>query len=65
MLGTESCKTRLIMKCKDQPHGESSQIKNPHNYRRQPGNRKHLQLTSNLFAGHVRQHLKKDLSITV
>jgi hypothetical protein len=37
----------------------------PHNCRRPPGNRKHLQLTSNLIAGCVQQHLKKDLSLTV
>jgi hypothetical protein len=28
--------------------------KKPHNYRRPPGDRKHLQLTSNLIAGCVR-----------
>jgi hypothetical protein len=39
--------------------------KNPHNYRRQLGDRKHLQLISNLIVGCVRQHLKKDLSLIV
>jgi hypothetical protein len=33
--------------------------KKPHNYRRPPGDRKHLQLTSNLIARCVHQHLKK------
>jgi hypothetical protein len=37
--------------------------KNPHNCRRPPGDRKHLQLTSNLIAGCVRQHLKKKISL--
>jgi hypothetical protein len=75
----ESCKTRLIMKCKEgscpwrlyaRPE-EGSTIwriitnKNSHNYRRPPRDCKHLQLTSNLIAGCVRQHLKKDLSLTV
>jgi hypothetical protein len=48
-----------------QPHGGSSQIKKPHNCRRPPGDRKHLQLTSNLIAGYVRQYLKKYISLTV
>jgi hypothetical protein len=36
--------------------------KNSHNCRRPSGDRKHLQLTSNLIVGCVRQHLKKTLS---
>jgi hypothetical protein len=36
-----------------------------HNYRRPPEDRKHLQLTSNLITGCVRQHLKKNFSLTV
>jgi hypothetical protein len=39
--------------------------KNPHNYRRPLGDRKHSQLTSNLIAGCARQYLKKDLSLRV
>jgi hypothetical protein len=39
--------------------------KNPHNCRRPPGDRKHLQLTTNLIVGCVRQHLNKDFSLTV
>jgi hypothetical protein len=39
--------------------------KNSHNCRRPLGDRKHLQLTSNLIAGCVRQHLKKDLSLSI
>jgi hypothetical protein len=39
--------------------------KNSHNCRRPPGDRKHLQLTSNLITGYVRQYLKKNLSLTV
>jgi hypothetical protein len=39
--------------------------KKPHNCRRPPGDRKHLQLTSSLITGYVRQHLKKDLSLTL
>jgi hypothetical protein len=44
---------------RNQSHGGSITNKNTHNYRRPPGNRKHLQLTSNLIVGCVRQHLKK------
>jgi hypothetical protein len=36
-----------------------------HNCRRPPGDRKHLQLISNLITGYVRQYLKKNLSLTV
>jgi hypothetical protein len=75
----ESYKTRLIMKCKEgscpwrlyaRPEEGSTTWriitnKNPHNCRRLPGDRKHLQLTSNLIVGCVRQHLKNDLSLTV
>jgi hypothetical protein len=39
--------------------------KNSHNCRRPSGDRKHLQLTSNLIVGCVRQHLKKKLSLIV
>jgi hypothetical protein len=39
--------------------------KNSHNCRRPPEDHKHLQLTSNLIARCVRQHLKKDLSLIV
>jgi hypothetical protein len=60
----ESCKTRLIMKCKEgschwilyaRPEEGSTTWriitnKNPHNCRRPSGDRKHLQLTSNLIA---------------
>jgi hypothetical protein len=72
-------KTRLIMKYKEEschwrlyarPEESSTTWriitnKNPHNCRRPPGDRKHIQLTSSLIAGSVRQHLKKDLSLTV
>jgi hypothetical protein len=39
--------------------------KNSHNCRRPSGDRKYLQLTSNLIVGCVRQHLKKNLSLIV
>jgi hypothetical protein len=75
----ESCKTQLIMKCKEgncpwrlyaRPEEGSTTwriitYKKPNNCRRPLGDRKHLQLTSNLIAGCVRQHLKNDLSLTV
>jgi hypothetical protein len=75
----ESYKTRLIMKCKEgscpwriyvRPKEGSITWgiitnKNSHNCRRPLGDRKHLQLTSNLIAGCVRQYLKKDRSLTV
>jgi hypothetical protein len=75
----ENYKIRLIMKYKEEscpcrlyarPEDRSTTWriitnKKPHNYRRLPGDRKHLQLTSNLIVGCVRQYLKKDLSLTI
>jgi hypothetical protein len=62
----ESCPWRLYARPED---GSTTwriiTKKNLHNCRRPPGDRKHLQLTSNLIAGCVQQHLKKDLSLTV
>jgi hypothetical protein len=62
----ESCPWRLYARPED---GSTTwriiTNKNPHNCRRPPGDRKHLQLISSLIAGCVRQHLKNDLSLTV
>jgi hypothetical protein len=66
----KSCKTRLIMKCKEEscssrlyarPEEGSTTWriitnKNAYNFRRPLGDRKHSQLTSNLIAGCVRQN---------
>jgi hypothetical protein len=55
----KSCPWRLYARPKE---GSTTWMimtnKKPHNYRRPPGDRKHLQLISNLIAGCVRQYLK-------
>jgi len=62
----DSCTWRLYARPEDDSTTWMIIInKNPHNYRRSSGDRKHLQLTSNLITGCVRQYLKKDLYLTV
>jgi hypothetical protein len=62
----ESCPWRLYARFED--GSTTCRIitnKNTYNCRRPPGDWKHLQLTSNLIVGCVRQYLKKYLSLTV
>jgi hypothetical protein len=62
----ESCLWRLYVRPEENSTTWRIIInKTPNNYRRPLGDRKHLQLTSNLIADYVRQYLKKNLALTV